>query len=172
MADRTDFKIEMIGNLVADSPYTKFTQSSSGITKRGLAEGDGDDQIRRVLLQTGTIVASGTAGLDFTTATDQYGRALTAADIVALHVENTGETAGTLQLEEGAAQPLQSFLDATPGGTDTPFIGPLKPGMGFLIYGFTDGDIPVVGGASDRLLLREAGGAATVTYRVHAWVRQ
>lgn len=172
MADRTDFTLSMIGNLVAPTPYTKFTQSNTGVTVRGLTEGTGDNQLTRVLLQAGTIVASGTAGLDFTVDLDQYGRALAATDIVVLMLENTGETAGTIQLEEGAAQPLQSFLDASPGGTDTPHIGPLKPGMFFCIGGFADGDIPVVGAASDRLLLREAGGAATVTYRVHAWVRQ
>lgn len=172
MADTTDFSISMVSNLVAVSPYTKRAQSSSGVTKRNLQEGSGDDQLARVLLETGTIVASGTTTIDLTTDTDQYGRALAATDIVALHIENTGETAGVIRVEEGAAQPLQSFLDGDPGGTDTPFIGPLKPGMGFIIYGFADGDIPVAGGSADRLLLRETGGAATATYRVHAWVRQ
>lgn len=171
MADTTDFSISMIANLLAVSPYTKKTQSKSSVTKRNMQEGSGDDQLARVLLEEGTIGAGLTTTVDFTTATDQYGRALNATDIVALHVENSGETAGTVRIEPNATQPLTSFLDAT-GATDTPFIGPLKPGQGFLIYGFADGDIPVVGTTSDRLLLREAGGAATVTYRVHAWVRQ
>lgn len=166
MASQIQFT--MRGEASPDAPYVGPVKCTNAFKLTNIQEGIGVDQFDAMVCVDTSIGISSTLTVDLSTAEAHDGDPFAPTEIVAMYIENDGD--GDLEMKPNAVDGWTGFLDADPGGTDTPkLVLPAKTKLMF--YNGEAGAWPV-SGTSKKIDFAEVGGSATASLKVQVWGRR
>lgn len=125
--------------------------------------GTGDDSAEAIFFDGSRDLAASTSeDIDLATALDIQGQALALAEVRILCIQTPETNQGTIRMQPSAADGWTSYLNADPGGTDTPYLN-FPPGTTKFVAVGPDGAY-AVGGGNDSINFENLDGANPNTY--------